>query len=492
MPVAIIGALDLGLFLLAVRFPWLGLTVLLAAIPFNGLLLDVLVTVVGIPTAAHIAVAGWHDALVLGIALSALVQLLRGRARPLGLVEVVAFAMLALGILAIVISPYRLTALYTYRTLYEPPVLAISLLVLWRAGTMPAAVPERIARVMVASGVVAAGFAAWQVYVGGASYLNMYFRTPDGILPAAYFSALVAQPRAFGPFHSPNEFGAYLAITIGLLLAPGVLALRPVTRSWLLVPLGLSLLLTLSRSAWVSTAVIIAMTAILAWPGRAALRHGLARVRYRGAWFRHGLPATVFVAASVAILVSSNASAFVGATIAGQEPSSTYRVRIVEDFVDRFLHPDASAAATAAPTTTPAGGPDSAGVVPVDTTPRISLLGMGLGTAGPKSAQFGESGMEPPISYEAWYMNYFIQVGVVGLAILVLFVVAIFARLWRSRSVPWSRAAIAIGAGLAVGALAIPVIDEPAVALPLWSVIGLGLVLAERAAAAGGVRTTAG
>lgn len=479
MPIAIIVALDLGLLVLAARRPWLGLTILLAAIPFNGFLVDVLVAAIGVPDAAQIAVAGWHDALAAGIALSALVHFLRGKVRSLGLVEWLAVAMLAMGVLAIAVSPYQLTALYVYRTLYVPPVLALSLVFLWRAGTMPAALPERIARVIVGSGVAAALFAGWQVYVGGTHYLNLYFRMPDGRLPTAYFSYLVEQPRAFGPFHSPNEFGAYLGLAVGLLLVPGVLSLRPAVRSWLLVPIGLGLLLTLSRSAWVATGVVAFVTVILAWPKWSVLRDRLALLRTRGPWLHHGPPMAVFVIATAAILASSNASSFIAATLTGREPSAAYRADLIENVIQEFLDPGSSGEPSIA-IPTPTTGPGSAGSVPGEVKPRISLLGMGLGTAGPKSARFGGSGSEPPISSETWYVNYLLQVGLVGLAILALFVLAIVVRLWRSRNVPWSRAAIAIGAGLAVGALAIPVVDEPAVALPLWSVLGLGLLLAER------------
>jgi hypothetical protein len=477
MPVAIIIALDLGLLVLAAWRPWLGLTILLAVIPFNGFLLDVLVTAIGVPEAAHTAVAGWHDALAAGIALAALGYFLRGKARSLGLVEWLAGAMLAMGVLAIAISPYRLTALYEYRTLYVPPVVALALVFLWRAGTMPAALPGRIARVVVGSGVAAALFAGWQVYVGGIGFLNRYFRLPDGRLPPAYFSAFVDQPRAFGPFHSPNEFGAYLGLAIGLLLVPGVMQLRPAVRSWLLVPLGLGLLLTLSRSAWVSTGVIAIVVVILAWPGRSVVRERLVFGRPRRLWLQRALPIAVFVSATAAILVSSNVSSFIGATLTGREPSADYRAHLIDNVIQELLHPSSPGPSA---TTGPATGPGSAGTGVVDVKPRISLFGMGLGTAGPKSVRFGESGSEPPISSETWYVNYLLQVGLVGLAILALFVLAIVVRLWRSRDVPWSRAAIAIGAGLAVGALGIPVIDEPAVAVPLWSVLALGLLLAER------------
>ncbi len=479
MPVAIIVGFDLGLLALALWRPWVGLTLLLIGIPFNGFLGDVLSDVIGLPPAGRTALSGWHDALAIGVGLSALVHALRGRASTLGLVEWTAIAMLGMGLLAIAISPYRLTALYVYRTLYVPPVLALAMVLLWRAGTMPAALPDRLVRVIVGSGVVAALVAGVQVYVGGANYLNLYFRLPDGRLPAAYFSALVEQPRAFGPFHSPNEFGAYLALTIGLILGPGILSLRPAVRSWLLVPLGLALLLTLSRSSWVSTGVIVILTTLLAWPGRSALARRLAAVKTRSLWRAHGPPGAVFVAAAVLILVSSNAGSFISATLSGQEPSSAYRIQQLEDAFQDFLDPSVAPTTSSDPGASPTTGPGDPGL-PAAARPRISLLGMGLGTVGPKSIRFGEPGSEPTFSSETWYVNYLMQVGIVGLGILALFVLAIVVRLWHSRHIPLVRAALAIGAGLAVGAFGIPVIDEPAVALPLWSVLGLGLLLSEQ------------
>lgn len=478
MPVVIIVALDAALLALALRRPWLGVTLLLAAIPFNGFMSDVLVQVAGIPELGRTALSGWHDALAIGVGLSALGHALRGRVRAMGVVEWLAIAMLAIGLLAIAISPYQLTALYVYRTMYVPPVLALSLVFLWRAGTMPVALPDRLVRVIVGSGVVAALIAGLQVYIGGVSYLNLFYRLPDGRLPAAYFSALVEQPRAFGPFHSPNEFGAYLALAIGLILAPRVVALRPAVRSWLLVPLGLALLLTLSRSAWVSTGVIAVVVLLLAWPGGPVVRRRMASLKTLRMWRQHGLQVAVFVAAATGILFGSNVSSFITATATGQDPSAAYRAQQLEDALKDLFDPSRPPSRTLEPgasPTTPHGDPGSGIAAP----PRVGLVGMGLGTVGPKSVRFGEPGSEP-FSSETWYLNYLLQVGIVGLAVLALFVLAILARLWRSRRVPLVRAAIAIAAGLAVGAFGIPVIDEPAVALPLWSILGLGLLLSER------------
>jgi hypothetical protein len=456
---AVVLLLDLGLLALSCRRPWLGLVILLAILPFNGFLGHVIAPTLGLASIETTALLAWHDALTLGIALAAATQFLRRRGGSFGLIEWLAGAMLAVGILGVAISPFRLTAVYEYRTLYLPPVLALSLLFLWRTAEMPEDVPQRAARVLIGSGVVSAVFAFWQVYVGGKGLLGHFFLTKDGTVPASYFTAFVDQPRAFGTFNSPNEFGAYLALVLCLLAIPGLVSIRSQVRPWLLVPLGLALLLTFSRSAWVSSAVIGFVSGLLLWPGKQRLRARLTAVRDRTGWTRYGLPAAVFLAAATVILASSGGLAFGTATLSGTEPSAAYHLDLLGNIV---------------------GTASGTGSEIADGHPRASALGMGLGTAGPKSARFGEAGQSPLVSSEIWYVNYLYQVGWLGVVILALFILAIAVRLWRSRFAPWPLAAIAVGAGLAVGALGIPVIDEPAVAIPLWSVIGLGLINAEQ------------
>ena len=105
-------------------------------------------------------------------------------------------------------------------------------------------------------------------------------------------------------------------------------------------------------------------------------------------------------------------------------------------------------------------------------------LGLGLGTAGPKALRFGESATPNRILTETWYLVYAIQVGILGLALLIVTALVILAGLWRSRASPISRAAIAMGLGLAAGAMFIPIIDEPTVFIPLWAFSGLALATA--------------
>jgi hypothetical protein len=95
--------------------------------------------------------------------------------------------------------------------------------------------------------------------------------------------------------------------------------------------------------------------------------------------------------------------------------------------------------------------------------------------AGAKSARFGQVAALDVLSSETWYVDYLFQAGYVGLLALIVLALAIARVLWIKRSIPVARAALAAAVGLAAGAVFIPVLDEPAVAIPLWALIGLGL-----------------
>jgi hypothetical protein len=69
-------------------------------------------------------------------------------------------------------------------------------------------------------------------------------------------------------------------------------------------------------------------------------------------------------------------------------------------------------------------------------------------------------------------------VGLPGAAALAALVAAIGLTLWRGRREPWARAAMGAAAGLGTGALFIPIVEDPSVAVPLFAVTGLALALA--------------
>lgn len=450
-------AIDLALLVLAVRRPWLALISLLGGLPFNGILLDVIAPSVGISstdTLARLALAGWHDALALGIVIAGAWSAGRTRQRPTRAVEYLAGLVLVFGLVALVKAPGLLVAAYAYRTLYLPVAVMLALLLLATSRGMPDRAAPRAALAMVVAGLIAAAFAIWQVYAGGYPYLMAHYQV-DSRLPAAYTSALVHQPRAIGTFHSPNEMGAYLVIAGVIALAPGILPLGRL-RPWAGVLLGIGLLLTFSRSGWVaatiSTLVILALTG---WRPRAA--------RLQASLVRNLAPIVVFIAASGLILTTSNGFDFVKATVTGHDPSAGVHLGALGDLL--------GGGASSSPS--PSGGKPGGVAI------RVTMLGEGLGTAGPKSTRF--TGGEPIRHSEIWYVDYIAQVGLVGLFLTALLVGGLLAELWRARPRAWPAAATAVLLALGVGALFIPVIDEPAVAGPLWAVLGLAMIDARTA-----------
>ena len=597
LPDAILIAGLLALAITAIARPWIALVVLLGLLPFNGWLTNVLATDLALTDPSRTLLAAWHDALVVGILMAAVLAWLQARPRTVTKFEIAAAGLLLSGLVSLAISDHLRTALYAYRTLFEPIVLAAALPVLARTRGLTEVVPRRAALAIVGAGVVAASFAFWQVYVGGIPYLHRYFADANGQLASAYLASLISQPRAIGTFNSPNEFGAYLVVAIGLIAVPGTLRASATVKGWIGAVLGLALLLSLSRSAWVGL-IVMALAAIVvsrtAQPGRSGSGRGSSRLPKP----KELLPPLVtFVVLAGAIIVSSGAPRFFEATLAGRDPSSASRVETVQHFLSDLLGlgpgsqapptipaptpgspatpvpgpsgsdqlgpgpgsqapptipaPTPGSPATPvpgpsgsdqlgpgpgsqAPPTIPAptpgspatpvpgpSGSDQLGPGPGSQAPptipaptpgspatpvpgpsatsevggssslrsRIGLFGIGLGMAGPKSDRFGEIPPGDWITSETWYVDFILQAGIVGFVALVTLVLIVTRGLWLRRRRPLARSAFSIAAGLAIGAIFIPVIDEPAVAIPLWSVIGLALAqaTAPRASSSPGV-----
>ena len=435
-------AIDLALAVFALRRPWLGLVLLLGILPINGALTQVLPNLLSLSDGAQLALAAWHDALLAGISVAALVALLRARDRALTTVEWLIAAILAVGAIYVAVSPVTFTALYVYRVLYEPPVLLAAITVLARTTGLPGWVPSRAALVLVASSALSALFAWPQVYLLGFGYLQRFYTAPGAQIHHSFLAHGLNQPRAIGLLTSPNEFGAALAIAIALLVAPGLLAMRDWVRAWLLAILGMALLISFSRSGWLATVIA---AGIVLWLSRAQLGSAAevrARINRPGTLLRMGAPILASVVLTVAVFTTSGAAALIGATATGDDPSAGNRPHSVR-----------------------------AGLMVVLDHP----LGLGLGTAGPKAARFDEQQGRPRILTETWYILYAIQVGVIGFALLAVTVVTILRQLWRDRLRPISRVAFGIAFGLGVGAVFIPVLEDPTVFTPLWAITGLAL-----------------
>jgi hypothetical protein len=154
-----------------------------------------------------------------------------------------------------------------------------------------------------------------QVYVGGfVTSITSSTRAPNS---ARRHHDCDPQPRGVGTFTSPNEFGAYLSICLALTLAPGVVRMRPVVRTWLVVAFSLALLLTFSRSGMLSTVIAVG-TILLLQRDRISLITRTRRALSSRSAALGQLSALVVGGLLVAfVLSSSGASDFVGQTVGG-------------------------------------------------------------------------------------------------------------------------------------------------------------------------------
>jgi hypothetical protein len=309
---------------------------------------------------------------------------------------------------------------------------------------MPGWAPTRAALALIGGTAVSALYAWLQVYAFGFPYLQSFYTDPGKQIHHSFLATGLSQPRAIGLLHSPNEFGAALSIAIALLAAPGLLPLRGCLRTWLLGALSLALLLSFSRSGWLATLIAVTTVLLLSrgeLPDNDAVR---AALRRPATWIQIGTPILVSLVLAAAVFASSGAAALVGATASGSDPSAGNRPVSVR-----------------------------AGLIVVAEHP----LGLGLGTAGPKAARFDEQEGRPRILTETWYILYAIQVGVVGLGLLLVTAATMLWRLWQDRLRSLSRVALGIGLGLGAGAVVIPVIEDPSVYTPLWTIAGMALAL---------------
>jgi hypothetical protein len=181
-----IGVLLVSLLVVAVWRPWLGLLLLLALMSFNSVVADVLAPSIGLSETARTMLAGWHDALALGVIIAAAFRWVRHPPLRLTAFEVAAAILMGCGVISLLVAPHLVTGLYAYRTLYEPVALAVAIVVLARVDGLPVRLPSRAALAIVLSGAASALFAVWQVYGGGIGYVTKYFTAPDGRLPSAY------------------------------------------------------------------------------------------------------------------------------------------------------------------------------------------------------------------------------------------------------------------------------------------------------------------
>jgi len=455
-------ALDVALLLFAVLRPWHALLVLIGGLPFNGLLLDVVGPRMGVgdpSSLSRIALAAWHDAIALGIIAAAGLAVLQTRNWRLSRVELAGALLLGLALIPLFRAPNLVAGLYSYRTLYLPIALMLALLALARTAGLPQRLPGRLATAVIASGLIASAYAWVQVYALGFPYLlgfpveDSFSLQPNG-LPSAYVASYVHQPRAIGTFHSPNEFGAYLFIAFLTTVTPGILPLGK-WRPWIAAALAITAVLTFSRSAWLSALVGVAVVVLMSgWRPSIRSMPGLRTTAAIG----------VFLVAAGLVLVTSGGDQYLIATLSGRESSAAGHIGQLQDALGGTGTQPSPATGLE-----PGGGP---GDEPLPDGTRSSWLGDGLGTAGTKSERFSQSS-ELQRHSEIWYVTYTMQVGIAGLVLTAAFILVLLMALWSTRSSSWSVLAAGLLVGIGAGALFIHVVNDPAVAVPIWTLVGV-------------------
>ena len=180
---ALFLALDIGLFLLAVRRPWVALVALLGLLPFSGLITQVLPVGLDLAGPSRLVLAAWRDAIVGGLAVAALWALVRAPSRRPTRTEWLVGLVLLIGVVYIVVSPVLLTALYVYRVLYEPPLVLASVLMLGRLRGVPEWLPTRAMQAFIGSVTVASLFTWVQVYGLRYRYLQTFYTDPGDPYP---------------------------------------------------------------------------------------------------------------------------------------------------------------------------------------------------------------------------------------------------------------------------------------------------------------------
>jgi hypothetical protein len=452
---AVLAVLLAGLAAFAFIRPWIGLVVLLAMLPFNGFLSDVIEPTLRLSSNASTMMSAWHDALAVGIiAAAAWAWIPSRRLRPTSF-EAATGLVLVLGAISLAVAPNLVSGLYAYRTLYEPICLAVAIVALVRERGLPGWVVPTAATAVVLSAVVTALYSFWQVYVGGYGYLQT-FQVRGGHLPTAYLSAFIYQPRAFGTFHSPNEFGALVAFAIILALSPAIVRLTPTARAWAIAVMAFAQFLSFSRSSWVALSLAAVILVVLLPVTRSGLDYLRSELAKRRTWLRFGVPLATLTLLTSIVIAGTGFSTFIQGTITGRDPSS---VQHASD-LSRLL---------------PGVTVDQNGGSSEGSSGQSGLFGLGLGAAGAKSTRFESGSAGPSATSEVWYIDYLLQTGYVGLLALVVLFGVVGRELWRRRRDSLSRAALGIGAGLLAGAVFIPVLDEPALAIPVWAIIGLAL-----------------
>ncbi len=228
--------------------------------------------------------------------------------------------------------------------------------------------------------------------------------------------------RLSGTFAGPNQYGAYLVVTIPLLFANFLQKKRKI---YLLITiLGIvSLILTFSRSAWLGFFVELIIFGYLI----------TSQSKYK----------KYFSIKKLAIAVSGFVVLF------------SLTVINLDNLKEKIIRPNSSSGHFEALKN---------GIEIAKNNP----LGLGLGTSGPASYRFATE-MNPAIITENWYLQIAIELGLLG---AILFIIIIISILYENLNSPLALSFI----GISLAALFLHSFEDSSTVLTLFTLLGLNSI----------------
>jgi O-antigen ligase len=448
---AIAASLALLVIILAARRPDRSLLILIVVLPFQGLLLAQLYSW-GVPAALVRPLAGWKEALALGVVVAG-IQGYRAGPRHLDALDRLGLAYVAIvGAYAAaptLFAPGAPAAANTRSLAFRSIAGFVILLMAARHARLPEQFASRAARVVMIVGAVVAAIAVYEYFFSDA--WNSFI--VDGIHYLRYqLNILHVNSSSAADIRRYGDIGGQHVVRVGsvflepttcgfFLVLPFAVAVERRLRSGLhgraglllLLLIGAALILTQTRAALISALVVVFL----------AVKHIEGRNSSRRIQF-----AMIFAAAIVLALPAITATGLserVTTTISGQQNAT--------DHVQAFWN----------------------GVHAIEAEP----LGHGVGT----SASVGQRLSYGFIIPENSYLQVGVENGVIAMVIFVALTIAVLRRLRRAatRADLGTSAIRSAGLGLATGAFLIHTWNEFSVAWVFWGLAGAAIGISERA-----------
>ena len=378
---------------------------LLALLPFHDQALRVVTWQLSWPASRITLLSLWKEGIIVLLAAVIVVQHFSGRRK----IQATAYrfdlwlaALVLLAAAYILVSATVSIGVFGFRNYFEP--LAIFLL----ARLMPFSRREMTRLLLILAGVagLVALYGIYQArFIDFPTMVGMGYVDEFGNLPFAFKTALqdgVPRPRAISTVTGPNQLAIYLNIFI-LLTGYALVRLRSEAfRSWwrrallvgLLAIYILCLLLTYSRGGLLALAVSLLGTGFIIVYERGIRRTWHELVHNRWLWV--GMAFAAFAAVGGLIVTGFARRIWRGLT--GQDPAALGHLTSLDaafGFVTR------------------------------------NPLGVGMGMAGPRALRFWQ---DAQIQHtESTYFQFGMELGLIGMALLLVVLLSLVATLWRMR-----------------------------------------------------------